>query len=119
MIGPSNPVISIGPILAVPGMREALARARRPSSRSARSSGGEVLKGPTVAFMRWAGQPARPRRDRRVLRGLIDGLVGDERTDAVPVLETDVMMAGADGRRRLAEETLRSRHELGREAATG
>ena len=37
---------------------------------------------------------------------MIDGLVADERTDAVPVLETDVLMGDADGRRRLAEQAL-------------
>jgi hypothetical protein len=37
---------------------------------------------------------------------VIDGLVADERTDGVPVLETDVLMADAEGRRRLAEEAL-------------
>jgi hypothetical protein len=39
--------------------------------------------------------------------GVIDGLVADERVDGLPVLETDVLMEGPGGRRRLADETLR------------
>ena len=59
VIGPSNPVISIGPILAVPGMREALRAAPRAGRRRVSPIvGGEVLKGPTAAFMAWAGAPS-------------------------------------------------------------
>ena len=39
--------------------------------------------------------------------GLIDGLVADEPADGVPVLQTDTLMSDADGRRRVAAETLR------------
>ncbi len=67
-----------------------------------------MLKPATVPFMQWAGHELSRVRDRRAsTSGVIDGLVADERTEAVPVLETDVMMADADGRRRLAEEALR------------
>ena len=38
--------------------------------------------------------------------GLLDGLVADERTDALPTLETDVAMPDAAGRRRVAQEAL-------------
>src|ERR1044072_8066518 len=60
VIGPSNPVISIRPILAVPGMREALAAA--PASVVAVSPfvHGEVVKGPTDAFCRLARLPLGP-----------------------------------------------------------
>ena len=57
VIGPSNPVISIGPILSIGRLRAAIAAARHPWSPSARSSRGEVVKGPTAAFMEWAGLP--------------------------------------------------------------
>ena len=51
MIGPSNPVISIGPILALPGMREALrGRARAPVVAVSPFVGGRAVKGPTDAF---------------------------------------------------------------------
>ena len=95
IIGPSNPIISIGPILAVPGLAEAIRAARRRSWRSARWSRGEVVKGPTEAFMRWAGSPLNSGGIAAAYEGLIDGLVADERTGALPVLETDVLMDDA------------------------
>ena len=55
VIGPSNPVISIGPILALPGMREALAGAPAPVVAVSPFVGGRVLKGPTAAFCAYAG----------------------------------------------------------------
>ncbi len=57
MIGPSNPVVSIGPILAADGLRSALASAPAPVVAVSPLVGGEVIKGPTAAFMQWAGQP--------------------------------------------------------------
>jgi len=106
VIGPSNPVISIGPILAVPGLREELRDAPAPVVAVSPFVGGEVLKGPTEVFMRWAGHTLDADGIAAVYDGVIDGLVADERTDRVPVLETDVLMADADGRRRVAEAAL-------------
>jgi len=106
VIGPSNPVISIGPILAVPGLREALVAAPAPVVAVSPLVGGEVLKGPTDAFMEHAGQPLTADGVAALYEGLIDGLVADERADGVPTLETDVRMADADARRRVARETL-------------
>jgi len=57
--------------------------------------------------MRWAGRTVSSSGIAAIYEGLIDGIVADERTDALPVLETDVLMGDAEGRRRLAEETLR------------
>ena len=65
-----------------------------------------MLKGPTDAFMAHAGAPLTADGVADLYEGLIDGLVADERADGVPTLETDVRMDGADGRRRLAPETL-------------
>ena len=61
VIGPSNPVISIGPILAVPGMREAIAASPAPVVAVSPFVAGEVVKGPTDRFMRALGRPTRPR----------------------------------------------------------
>ena len=69
IIGPSNPVISIGPILTVPEMRQALLDSPAPIVAVSPIVGGAVLKGPTEAFMRWAGYDAEHRGDRRLLRG--------------------------------------------------
>ena len=69
IIGPSNPIISIGPILALPGLREALiASRRRPSSPSARSSAGRSSRarpprfcaGPGIRSATTASPPATP-----------------------------------------------------------
>ena len=61
VIGPSNPVISIGPILAVPGMREAIAASPAPVVAVSPYVAGEVVKGPTDRFMAAsAGRPRRP-----------------------------------------------------------
>ena len=106
VIGPSNPIISIGPILAVPGLRQALVDASAPVVAVSPLVAGEVVKGPTEAFMRWAGHTLDADGIATVYEGVIDGLVADERTDGVPVLETDVLMADAAGRRRVAEATL-------------
>jgi LPPG:FO 2-phospho-L-lactate transferase len=106
VIGPSNPVISIGPILAVPGLREALTAAPAPVVAVSPLVGGQVLKGPTDAFMQWAGNPLDAGGVAAGYTGLIDGLVADERTDAVPVLQTDVLLDTPEARRRVADETL-------------
>ena len=66
-----------------------------------------MVKGPTEPFMAWAGHPLTAPGSRTTTTGVIDGLVADERTASVPVLETDVMMDGAEGRARVAGETLR------------
>src|ERR1700742_145797 len=55
VIGPSNPVISIGPLLALAGMRDALASAAAPVVAVSPFVGGAVLKGPTDAFCDWTG----------------------------------------------------------------
>ena len=106
IIGPSNPIVSIGPILAVPGLREAIAASPAPVVAVSPFVRGAVVKGPTSEFMAGAGLPPDAGGIAAAYDGVIDGLVADERTDAVPVLETDVLMANGDGRRRLAEEAL-------------
>jgi LPPG:FO 2-phospho-L-lactate transferase len=106
VIGPSNPVISIGPILALPGLDEAIAASRAPVVAVSPLVKGRVLKGPTEAFMRWARRTVSSSGIAAAYEGLIDGLVADERVRALPVLETDVLMADPEGRRRVAEHTL-------------
>ncbi len=106
VIGPSNPVISIGPMLAIPELRRALAQRGCPLVAVSPLYRGEVLKGPTAAFMDWAQYPLSSDGIVAAYAGLLDGLVADEPTEATVVLETDVLMHGPDARRRLAEETL-------------
>jgi LPPG:FO 2-phospho-L-lactate transferase len=106
VIGPSNPVISIGPILAVPGIREAIANAAAPVVAVSPLVRGEVLKGPTEAFMAYAGHALDADGVVDAYAGLLDGLVADERASGLPTLETDVAMPNAASRRRVAAETL-------------
>jgi LPPG:FO 2-phospho-L-lactate transferase len=113
VIGPSNPVISIGPILAVNGMRQALTDAKAPKVAVSPLVAGEVVKGPTAAFMDFTGLPVTNDGIATYYDQLIDGLVADQRTDRIPVLETDVLMATPEDRRRVAEETLKFALALG------
>jgi LPPG:FO 2-phospho-L-lactate transferase len=106
VIGPSNPVISIGPILALPGMREALKRSPAKVVAVSPIVRGEVLKPATVPLMQWTGHPLNAGGIAAYYGDVLDGLVADESTAALPVLETDVLMGDADGRRRVAEQSL-------------
>ena len=106
VIGPSNPVISIGPILAVGEVADALRASEAPVVAVSPLVRGAVLKGPTDLFLEWAGHPLSADGIAAHYGGLLDGLVSDERASAVPTLETDVEMAEADARRRVAREAL-------------
>jgi LPPG:FO 2-phospho-L-lactate transferase len=107
LIGPSNPVISIGPMLALPEFRGAIQDAAAPVIAVSPFVGGRILKGPTEPFLVWAGQPLTSTGIAALYSGLIDGLVADERTDVLPVLEIDVLMDSAAARARVAEQSLR------------
>lgn len=108
VIGPSNPVISIRPILDVPGMRAALASADAPVVAVSPVVGGAVVKGPTEPFLTWAGHPLNASGVAAHYGGVLDGLVSDEagHGTSVPMLQTDTMMSDAASRRRVALETL-------------
>ncbi|MEJ7797443.1 MAG: 2-phospho-L-lactate transferase CofD family protein [Solirubrobacteraceae bacterium] len=107
VLGPSNPVISIGPILALPQMRQALIDSPAPVVAVSPLVGGAVLKGPTEAFLRWAGHPLSSEAIASCYAGLIDGLVADEPAGDVPLMQTDTLMGDDEGRRRVAATTLR------------
>jgi LPPG:FO 2-phospho-L-lactate transferase len=106
VIGPSNPVISIGPILALPGMREAVAGAPAPVLAVSPFVGGRSVKGPSEHFCAWAGVELSAEGVARVYEDLIDGVVADEPVDGVRCLVTDTLMDTAEGRRRVASEVV-------------
>jgi LPPG:FO 2-phospho-L-lactate transferase len=107
VVGPSNPVLSIGPILAVPGLAEAVRAAPAPVVAVSPIVDGEVLKGPTAAFLAWAGQTMDAPGIAATYRGLVDGLVTDERAELdVPALVTGTLMADPASRAQVARETL-------------
>ncbi len=108
VIGPSNPVISIGPILRLPGMADAMREATAPVVAVSPFVGGRAVKGPTEPFMEHAGLPLGAAGVLAAYGDVLDGLVADEAVDgaSVPVLVTDTLMDDPAARRRVAAETL-------------
>jgi LPPG:FO 2-phospho-L-lactate transferase len=108
VIGPSNPVISIGPMLALEGMREALRDTLAPVVAVSPFVGGRAVKGPTEPFMDWAGLPLGAAGILAAYEGLLDGIVCDEQVPegAPPALVTDTLMDSPEARARVARETL-------------
>ena len=106
VIGPSNPVISIGPILALPGMREALAGAPAPVVALSPFIGGRSVKGPSGHFCAWAGIDTSAGGIAHAYSEMIDGLVADEPVDGFPSRVTDTLMEDVPGMRRVAREVL-------------
>jgi LPPG:FO 2-phospho-L-lactate transferase len=106
VIGPSNPVISIGPILALPSMREALAGAPAPVVAVSPIVGGRSLKGPTEPFCDYAGIELSATGVAAAYGAVLDGMVADEDVASVPGLVTDTVMDTVEAARRLARRTL-------------
>jgi LPPG:FO 2-phospho-L-lactate transferase len=114
VIGPSNPLASIAPILAVPGLAEALGEARAPVIAVSPIVGGEVLKGPTAAFMAHAGLDCSAAGVREHYGLLLDGIVADEPLDgSLPALVTGTRMDEEAGRRALARTVVDFASTLG------
>jgi LPPG:FO 2-phospho-L-lactate transferase len=108
VVGPSNPVISISPILAVPGVREALRDTAAPVVAVAPLVDGQVLKGPTASFLRWAGVDMDARGVARIYDGLLDGVLTDETLEipGVQVRTANVLMSDAATRASVAADAL-------------
>jgi LPPG:FO 2-phospho-L-lactate transferase len=107
VIGPSNPLASIAPILAVPGIREALAETSAPVVAVSPIVGGEVLKGPTAAFMAFAALDCSASGIADFYGELLDGIVADETAGLrVPALQADTRMSDGPSRARVAKDTL-------------
>jgi LPPG:FO 2-phospho-L-lactate transferase len=104
VIGPSNPVISIGPILALPGMREALSQPSVPVVAVSPFVGGRSVKGPTEQFCAWAGIEPSAAGVARAYGNVLDGMVADEPVDGLSCLLTDTLMDSPARRRQVAEE---------------
>jgi LPPG:FO 2-phospho-L-lactate transferase len=112
---PSNPVVSIGPILALPGMKETLTSSSAPKVAVSPIVGGRALKGPADRMLASLGHEVSATGVARMYAGLVDGMVID-RTDederasiealGMRVLTTGSVMRDAEDRARLASETL-------------
>jgi LPPG:FO 2-phospho-L-lactate transferase len=117
VIGPSNPIISIGPILSVPGVREAIAAAGAPVVAVSPYVAGEVVKGPTERFMSAVGRPSTAAGVASLYAGLIDAMVVDEGDpdpppEGVETLTAPTLMDGPAARARLARIVLDFASEL-------
>ena len=115
VICPSNPFISIDPILSIPGVRAALRRSKAPVVAVSPIVGGRAIKGPTAKMMAELGLPSGAVEVARHYDGLIDGFVLDscdaESADAVKALGlavhvTETVMQTLNDKTRLAREVL-------------
>jgi LPPG:FO 2-phospho-L-lactate transferase len=111
VIGPSNPVISIGPILAVPGIREAMMTAAAPVVAVSPYVGGKIVKGPTEKFMRAVGRPSTAAGVAGLYEGLLDGMVVDQddpdpAPEGLQTLAAQLLMDDAKARNRVARVVL-------------
>jgi LPPG:FO 2-phospho-L-lactate transferase len=111
LIAPSNPFVSIGPILSVPGVRDAIVASSAPVVAVSPIVGGEALKGPAAKMFRSLGGEASATGVAEQYRGLVDTLVIDavdaEHAGAVAALGitpivTDTIMHGPTEKANLA-----------------
>jgi LPPG:FO 2-phospho-L-lactate transferase len=112
---PSNPVVSIGPVLALPGTREALASSSAPKVAVSPIVGGRALKGPADRMLASLGHEVSATGVARMYAGLVDGMVIDSTDEGeragieaagMRVLATGAVMRDDEDRARLASETL-------------
>lgn len=123
VICPSNPLLSIDPILALPGLRAALQTTRAPVVAVSPLVGGQAVKGPTAKILRELGREVSTRTVADHYAGLIDGLVIDH-TDAaqaqslgIPVQAAATLMHGPGSKRALAQAVIRFADALTQAAA--
>jgi len=113
LLAPSNPYVSLAPILAVRAVRDALAARRAPCVAVSPLIGGRAVKGPADRMLQRLAGGTSPRHLAGCYEGLIDALVVDEADaddldglgDVRPIV-TRTLMSDADARRRLAEAAL-------------
>lgn len=118
VICPSNPFISIEPILALPGVREALCACTAPVVAVAPIIGGEAVKGPTAKMLRELGLKVGAGTVAERYGDLLDGYIVDDRDAAlvaklpVPAVATNALMVSLADREQLAKMTLAWADEL-------
>jgi len=124
VFAPSNPVTSIGPILAVPGIREALRRAQAPVAAVSPIVGGAAVSGPAAELMRMNGWPSSIAGIANAYGDFLDVLVADEQdcaeadalqSDELQVVCGKTLMRSVQDKIDLAklviESTARARHQ--------
>jgi LPPG:FO 2-phospho-L-lactate transferase len=113
LLAPSNPYVSLAPILAVSAIRDALASRRVPCVAVSPLIGGRAVKGPADRMLARLAGGTSPRQVASCYLGLIDALVVDEADagdldglgDVRPIVAR-TLMVDADARRRVAEAAL-------------
>jgi LPPG:FO 2-phospho-L-lactate transferase len=110
LVGPSNPYVSVGPILAVREIRAALESRRVPCVAVSPLVGGRAVKGPADRMLARLAGGTTPVHVASIYRGLIDALVVDEDDDVsgldVRPIVTRTLMEDAESRRRVVEAAL-------------
>ena len=118
-LAPSNPVASIGPILAIPGIRDCLRATQAPIVAISPMVGGQSLKGPTDKFLRWARVEVSPFGVARLYHSALNGLDGIliDTTDAgeapriealgIHVRAAETVMRGPEEKRQVARMALK------------
>jgi len=112
VITPSNPYVSIGPIVAVEEVRAALERRRAPCVAVSPLIGGRAVKGPADRMLARMAGGTSPAHVASCYEGLIDALVIDaadapaELSGSVRAVVTETLMRDDDARRRLARDVL-------------
>ena len=114
---PSNPLISIGPILAVPGIREALLRRRSPTVAISPIVGGRALKGPAAKMMRGLKLSASALGVARLYQGIVNVFIVDKEDEAVvakieslgmKAVVTDTIMSSLSKKKALARAVMKA-----------
>jgi LPPG:FO 2-phospho-L-lactate transferase len=110
LIGPSNPYVSVGPILAVTDIRTALVARRVPCVAVSPLVGGRAVKGPADRMLARLAGGTTPAHVASCYPGLIDALVVDESDDLAGIdvqpIVTRTLMTDLESRRRVAEAAL-------------
>ena len=112
VVCPSNPYLSVDPILAIPEFRRRLAERRVPAVAISPLIGGKAVKGPTAKLMGELGIAPTSKAIADHYRGLIDGLIadaadaGDAEAAGVPVLTTQTLMVDINSRIELARSAI-------------
>jgi LPPG:FO 2-phospho-L-lactate transferase len=120
IICPSNPFISVDPILSVPGVRDALSACRAPVVAVSPIIGGKAVKGPTAKMMQELGLPVDAAAVAHHYRDFLDIYIADEADrDAaagldLPVVLTHTLMTSLEDREALARATLAAADRLRR-----
>jgi LPPG:FO 2-phospho-L-lactate transferase len=121
IVCPSNPFVSVAPIVALPGVRTALERTRIPRVAVTPIVGGQAIKGPAAKMLAELGHDVSALGVARYYKGLLDGFVLDAEDAALaPRIEAlgmqvrvaDTMMRNDQDKQRLAAAALEFVDEL-------